>query len=420
MSARIVISTFGSYGDINPYLGLAIGLRARGHRPVLATSAWYRQQVEREGIEFATVRPDVDPGDRALIAKVMDRRRGSEFLLRELLMRGLRDAHADLLAVATGADLLVSHVIPLTGAVVAEQLGIRWVSAVLSPMTFFSVHDMPVFAPAPWLAPVTSIPTVARMLRPLIRRGTQSWLEPLAELRRDVGMSPGAHPLFEGMHSPSRVLGLFSRVVGMPQPDWPDNVSVTGAIMYNGGVSDGLGDELEQVLADGAPPVVFTLGSSAVGAPGRFYEESAAAAELAGMRAVLMVGPHADNRPSRSLPSSTICVEMAPHALLLPRSAVVVHQAGIGTLHQALRSGQPQLAVPYANDQPDNAERARRLGVARVINPSRYRARRVAHALGAIRDDATMCARAAAVGAIVAAEDGLGNACDEIEMVLAS
>ena len=53
----------------------------------------------------------------------------------------------------------------------------------------------------------------------------------------------------------------------------------------------GLPDALEAFLAAGPPPVVFTLGTSAVGAPGRFFEESVAAVRAVGCRAVLLVGP---------------------------------------------------------------------------------------------------------------------------------
>ena len=48
--ARIVISSWGSFGDVSPYLGLALALRTRGHTPVLAIPSYYRSAVEREGL----------------------------------------------------------------------------------------------------------------------------------------------------------------------------------------------------------------------------------------------------------------------------------------------------------------------------------------------------------------------------------
>jgi hypothetical protein len=94
--ARIVLTTFGSLGDIHPYLGLAGGLRARGHRVALATHAFYRAKIEAEGIEFFPVRPDADPEDRALIALAMDLRKGPERVLRDIVLPVLRESYEDL------------------------------------------------------------------------------------------------------------------------------------------------------------------------------------------------------------------------------------------------------------------------------------------------------------------------------------
>src|SRR5262245_740851 len=89
LMARIVLTTWGSYGDINPYLGLALALKARGHEPVLATAAYYRPAVEREGIEFRDVRPDIDPGNSEIVARVIHPKRGPEVILRELTLPGV-------------------------------------------------------------------------------------------------------------------------------------------------------------------------------------------------------------------------------------------------------------------------------------------------------------------------------------------
>jgi UDP:flavonoid glycosyltransferase YjiC (YdhE family) len=115
-----------------------------------------------------------------------------------------------------------------------------------------------------------------------------------------------------------------------------------------------------------------------------------------------------------------MAVDQAPHSLVMPRAAAVVQQCGIGTLGQALRAGRPVLAVPFAHDQPDNAWRATRLGVARTIPAGRYAARRAARELALLLDDPGYAARAHAVGERVRAEDGASAACDAIEAVLRS
>jgi hypothetical protein len=110
---RIVLTTFGSLGDLHPYIAVALGLKARGHEAVFATSGYYRQKAEALGLGFRAVRPDhPDPeADPELMRRVMDRRTGSEFVIRQLMMSVLRDSYEDTLAAAEGADLLVSHML---------------------------------------------------------------------------------------------------------------------------------------------------------------------------------------------------------------------------------------------------------------------------------------------------------------------
>jgi rhamnosyltransferase subunit B len=420
MSKRILITSFGSYGDVFPYLGLALGLLQRGHHPVLAMPAFYRETVEREGLEFWPVRPNVDPADRATIARIMDAERGTEFILKELLLPVLRESYADISAAARGANLILTHPITFAGPIVAQREGLPWVSSVLAPMSFFSPNDLPVFAPLPWAKRLERVPGAARMLVRLAKRVTRSWGEPVYSLRRELGLPRGGDPIFEGQHSPDLVLGLFSRVLGAPQRDWPANVRVTGAIPYNGPAAEGsLSPELESFLAAGEPPVVFTLGSSAVGAAGDFYRESAEAVRRLGTRAVLLVGSHPENRPA-SVPEGVRLEPFAPHAALFPRASVVVHQGGIGTLHQGLRSGRPTLIVPFAHDQPDNAYRAASLGVSRTLPPKRYRAPVVERELRALLEQPAYREKAVAIGEKVRAEDGVAAACAAIEEMLAA
>lgn len=417
---RIVIACWGSYGDLNPAVGLGIGLRDRGHDVVIATCPAYRADVEREGLTFHPVRPDVDPRNREVLARIMDARRGTEHIFRGLLMPALRDACADLRPVVEQADLVVSHPVTCAVPVLAERLGKRWASYVLAPMSFFSVHDVPVFPPAPWLRRVGERSTLAsRALVAIARRATRGWTAPVGDLRRELGLPAGGHPVYEGQHSPHLVLALFSRALADPQPDWPVQTVVAGAVLYNGPTPEVLPPALERFLASGPPPVVFTLGSSAVGAAGRFYEESVEAVRALGRRAVLLVGSHPENRPRGALPDGVIVVEHAPHVALFPRASVVVHQGGAGTLHHALAAARPMLVVPYSHDQPDNADRARRIGVARVVRPGRYRAARVIDELRPLLEDATYADAARRVATIVRSEDGVRTACDAIERLWA-
>ena len=419
MSRRIVLTTLGSFGDLNPYLGLAIGLRERGHQPVLATMPFYRRVVEDAGIAFHPIRPDGDPTDRAMMARLMDARRGTEFILRDVVMAHLRETYADLSAAADGADFLISHPITFAGPIVAEQRRMPWASCVLAPMSFFSPHDMPVMPAFPALKRLEGVPGLSRLMVTMAHAITRGWVRDVARLRRELGLPSGANPIFAGQHAPQLVLALFSPLLARPQPDWPPQVRVTGPVWYNGANADVLEPALSRFLDAGPPPVVFTLGTSAVGAAGAFYEESVRAIAVTGMRAVMLIGPHGDNHPKGTLPDTIMVVPSAPHAALMPRASLIVHQGGAGTLHQAMRAGVPMLVVPHAHDQADNAWRATALGVGRTLHPRRYRASRVASELRRLAGEPSYGERASRVAATVTQEDGVVAACDAIDELLA-
>jgi UDP:flavonoid glycosyltransferase YjiC (YdhE family) len=244
-------------------------------------------------------------------------------------------------------------------------------------------------------------------------------MEPVQQFRASLGLPRREHPMFEGQHSPYAVLALYSRVFGGPYPDYPPHTTITGQLRYDASHGAALSPALEAFLQQGAAPIVFTLGTSAVEVAGRFWEESVRAVQSLGARGVLLAGRDAAPRLAAQAPNNVLVVEGAPHSQLFPRAAAVVHQCGMGTLGTALAAGVPQLAVPYANDQPDNAFRLTRLGVARTLYPSRYRAHRVAGELRQLLGNVAYRRCAQELSRVVNAEHGVTTACDVIERVLA-
>jgi MGT family glycosyltransferase len=426
-SKRVLLSTFGSFGDIHPYLAIALELKARGHHPVVATSEVYREKIELRGIAFHPVRPDMPSFDQPeelvrLIEGAMDPREGGERVM-EMLLPHLRDIYYDLNAAAGDADLIFTHPLPLVGPIVAQVRKLPWVSSVLAPASFISVYD-PIVPPQwPWLYDLMRIsPLVGRGVLALAKIKLDKLMRPVYELRAELGLPRGEQPILAGQHSPAKVLALFSKVLAAPQLDWPANTCVTGFPFYDR--RDFFGETelpagVNEFLEAGPPPIVFTLGSSAFWVARDFYRDSIEAARALGRRALLLIG-HERNMPTTPLPDGVAAFEYAPYSEVLPRACAIVHQGGVGTTGQALRAAKPVLILPHAHDQFDNAARVARLGCGRVLPRPRYNAKTAVHELQMLLDDQSYSERATEVGKVVSQEQGAGVAVDEIEKVLAS
>jgi UDP:flavonoid glycosyltransferase YjiC (YdhE family) len=417
---RIVLSNIGTFGDINPLIALALELKRRGHVPVMALPAVYENKILPLGLEFHAVRPDIDPSNSLLVEMVYDVKHGTETGLREFLFPALRQTYDDLLHAATQpvrADLMLLGELNYAGPIVAEVTGIPWASYVLAPLSFFSAFDPPVLPMYPRLARADkAVPGLGRAIKRLARFVSRKWPQPIYDLRAELGLPRGTNPLFSAKHSPYLVLAMFSKVLGVEQKDWPENTLITGFCFYDSDAGNAaLPANLEKFMAEGPAPVVFTLGSAAVLAAGRFYEFSAKAAIKLGVRAVLLIGSDQRNRPTQKLPDSICVAEYAPYSALFSRAALVVHQGGVGTTAQCLRAGKPMLVMPYSHDQPDNARRMRRLKVARSISRSNYTPLRVARRLKAMLGEPILAKRAASVAARLRHEDGVTTACDALE-----
>ncbi len=413
---RILITTWGSLGDLHPYVALAQGLQSRGHEAILATAECYRRKIEALGIGFRPVRPDCAwVADPVVVRRLTHPRWGMIRAVRVPLM-SLRESYEDTLAAAEGTDLLVSMMAAYATGIVAEKKGMPWVSAIHIPTGLFSAYDPPL---------IPGFPGFSKGLRGLgpkfwgpfgrsINRFASGLARPWHLFRKEVGLPParGFNPLTES-YSPVLHLALFSRWLADKQSDWPAQTIVTGFPWFDAEDDAGLPQQLARFLDDGEPPLVFTLGTAVVADAGPFYNHSVAAAKLMGRRAILLVKNPRVLLPE--LPEGVIAFDYAPFSLLFPRAAAIVHHGGIGTTGQAMRSGRPALVMPCAWDQPDNAERAARLGIARTIARNRYEPKRVAAELRLLLEDPAYSQRAAEIATKVRQEDGVTAACNALE-----
>ena len=415
---RIVLNTFGSFGDIHPYMAMAMELQRRGHTPVIATMEIYREKITGAGLEFAPVRPDIpQPKEQnpELIEKIMEPKSGPRFLMEEVVFPAVRDAYADLLKAIDGADLLVTHPAAPAGPLLGRKTGMPWISTVLAPMSFVSAYDPPVPPFWQWTRKLSVLgPGVMGFLLRTMQNSYKA--KQVTAFRDELGLPDVGNPMFEGQHSPTLVLALFSEIFGRAQPDWPSQTRITGFCFYDGQHEVQMPPELSRFLDNGAAPVVFTLGSSAVWVARDFFRESIDAAKRLGRRAVLLIGDERNLPPS--LPEGVIAVDYVPYQQLLPRACAVVHHGGVGTTSQGLLAGVPTLIVPFAFDQSDNAEHAYRIGASRTLYRNQYVAARVANELQELLRHPYYSRKAMEVSMHLKQEHGPSRAADLIEQVM--
>jgi UDP:flavonoid glycosyltransferase YjiC (YdhE family) len=418
--ARIVLATFGSYGDLHPYLAVAIGLRDAGHHVTIATSEFYRNKIEGEGIAFGPISPDVGQWqlEPEIARRVMDLRRGTEYVVRELIAPHVDRCYEELLAICDHADLIVGHTLAFAVPFVAEKLHIPWLAAVLQPASIFSVLDPPIFPTFPELGAILRpfAPFPHRLMLPGARWLSNQWIAPVHALRQRLGIrNAPRNPLVEPF-SPYGNLAWFSSVLAAPQADWPEKTVQTGFPFYDKDApgASNLEPVLEEFLEGGSPPVVFTLGTSAALHSGAFFPETLEALKELDVRAVL-VSPDAEGLPSNE---KVLCLRYAPYSRLFSRAQANVHQGGIGTTAQALRAGRPMLVVPYSHDQPDNAARVERIGVGRVLTRRSYRKKAIVKTLRELVRNESITRRAKAAGTAIREEDAIASSRRFIEAAL--
>jgi rhamnosyltransferase subunit B len=372
--AAIALVTFGSAGDVHPMLAIGRSLRQRGHRVVLLTNPAFAADAARVGLEFRPVGSADDLRQTVAHPKLWHPVDGFGVMWRYLLRPALEPTYEALSVLAReGVRLVVASPVALGARVAQEQLGLRLVSAYTAATMLRTVRNP--MTMAQWRVPAW-LPVSLRRLawEQLDRRKLQPLVLPaLEQLRGRLGLAPLKQSVFgQWMHSPEAGVALFPSWFAAAPSDWPQQVQQAGFPLYDDeadavdGVRaiDPLAAPLAAFLANGARPVVFMPGTAAH-ANGAFYRAALAACQQSGRRGVLLGAVPADL--AASLPATVHAQPYASFPHLLPAASALVHHGGIGSCAQALRAGIPQLLLPQAYDQFDNAMRVERLGVGQAL-----------------------------------------------------
>lgn len=409
---KVVLVPVGSAGDVHPFVGVGVALRERGHQVAVVTNPHFLPFVDRVGLRGLPLGTAEEYDAVTRHRHLWHPTRGLR-VLSEMLRRYSLELYRMLEAECRGDDtVLVGATLAFPARVAHDTLGVPLVTMHLQPANFISVHDMPVLHP--WLRRVDRWPRVlTRAMRSLLVLASDQILGPAANaLAQNVGYPRVSRITTEWWHSPQRVIGLFPDWYAAPQPDWPTQTVLTGFPRYDDTAPAESVAETDRFLDDGPPPVVFVPGS-ANRHTRQFFASAVDANRRRGGRALLLTRyPEALPQP---LPDGVKHVDYVPLARLLPRAAALVHHGGIGTAAQGLAAGIPQIVMPMAFDQHDNARRLERLGVGSTIRPSAFRGPRVAAAIDELAGSTEVGARCQARARQLTTDDPITRTCELIE-----
>jgi UDP:flavonoid glycosyltransferase YjiC (YdhE family) len=413
-----LLITIGSHGDTHPFVGIGAKLRQRGHRVTLVANGHFESLTRAAGLDF------IELGTSEEFLKALESPdlwhpvKSFRLVFESGVLHLMRPTY-DIIQkhYVPGETIVTAHAIAFGARIAQEILGCPLATIHLAPAVFRSIHQPPVFGRAPFI-PYLPKP----LLRALWWFGDHYVADPVLAppinaLRAELGLPPVSKIIDQWWNSPQRVIALFPDWFAPPQPDWPPQVKLTGFPLYDESGVHTLSPELSTFLNAGPPPVAFTFGSAMMHSAPQF-QASAEACRLAGLRGLLLTR-HRAQIPAH-LPDGVQHFDYAPFSELLPRCAALVHHGGIGTTAQALASGVPQLVMPLAHDQHDNAARVRRLGVGTEIATKKYRAKNVANALKRLLADPEMPARCRRVADRFKNSDPLAQTCDLIEQLVNS
>jgi len=413
---RLIIVGLGSAGDVHPLIGLGLALRGRGHDVVLLASPVYAAAAGRAGLAFAGLGTTAEYEDALRDPDIWHPLKAFAAVARRLILSTMRRVYAFVEEQAREGTAVLAPITALGARIAEEKLGVPLATVHLQPVLLRSTASPPCFGFPDILG---HLPRVLRgwYLRAVDRFAIDPVLAPGVDaFRAELGLPPVRRFLDRWANAPRLVLGLFPEWYAPPQPDWPPQTALAGFPLYDEGSVRRPPPELEGFLAAGAPPVVFTAGT-AMAHGGEFFRVSAEACRRSGWRGILL-SQFPQQLPA-DLPEAVRAYDYIPFSQVLPRAAAIVHHGGIGTVAQALAAGIPQLVVPFAHDQPDNALRLRRLGVGDYLLPRSYREERLVGRLGRLLEDPAVAERCRARAAGLDAGGALRRACALVEQALA-
>jgi len=409
---NILLVCIGSAGDVHPFVGIGRWLRDRGHRVTVITSAYFENLIRAQGLGFEPISTADDFLQLTRDPNLWHKSQAWKPVFSSILGERLRQVYQKIEQLhQPGRTILVASSLALAARCASEKLNIPLATVHLAPVVLRGSHNPPKLGGL-WMP---------RWLPMFVKQGIWNFgdthfVDPhicpsLNAFRAEIGLPAVSKVLADWWNSPQLVLGLWPEFFGPMQPDWPAQVRLTGFPLYDEADVSPIPTDIAHFLDTGDPPIVFTAGSAMFHAEA-YFAAATDTCRIMGRRG-LLVTKDASQLPA-ALPDSVRHVSYSPFSKLFPRAAAVVHHGGIGTTAQALAAGVPQLVMPWAHDQFDNADRVRKLGAGRVFNPRRFRPWAVAKVLESLLKSTEIRDASVRVSRNFAGGDPLGKTCEQI------
>lgn len=419
---KIFIVTFGTRGDVQPYVALGMGLQSAGHTVTLCTSSHFESFITEHGLNYGYMNNGLmdlmnsEAGRHAMenTSNLWEGIKTAKKLWKQVgpLQRSMLD---DSWEAARQADpnLIIFHPKAFGGPHFAEKLNIPVVMAFYLPMfvpTGESVNlGFPAWKLGRWYNRMT-YRLIARLTKLGVGTYVREWRAKhnlLPQPRRVGFLQTTAGDPIPIVH------GYSPHVVPVPS-DWPSTAMASGYWFLDRPSTWQPPTELLSFLDAGEPTVYVGFGSIAGRDPQRTTQIVIEALQLANVRAVMATGW--GGLAAEKLPETIFKIDHAPHDWLFPRMSAVIHHGGVGSTAAGLRAGRPTIICPFFGDQPFWGQRVAQLGVGSAPIPQRkLTAEKLAAAIRDVTTNHEMQQRAELLGAKIRAEDGVANAVAFIE-----
>lgn len=418
---RVGIQTWGSEGDIRPFVALGHALASRGHDVEMlyteVSDRRYEAAAQALGFTARAVASPIIKSEAELyevglkIINTRDPLQQGLLISKHMLEPVIREMYDAGLELAKRSDLLIHHFILHSARAVAELTNTPAITVAFAPMLVPSREITPQGLPR--------LGTWGNVIGWKIARAAVNFtlLKDVNRLRRQLGLRPFRDLMDEGWPS-SRLHLIASSPAFLPRPaDWPSSIQMCGFLALPSHEHEPLAPEVEAFLSRGPSPVFMGFGSlMPMGGSDHLTETIgifASAARQAGQRAIIQADI------DRPVTDDVLFVRRTPHAQVYPRCAAVVHHAGAGTTHSTLRAGVPSITVPHVSDQFAWSADLRRLGVAPApLRRTKWSANGLAARISEVVGNPRMKAAALDVQKRMASDDGPATAAAMIERAM--